>query len=255
MPFLRHRTFLSFRSKSLPTKPRLIIQNLSSNEERQRSPRVPRSNIWFLLTRCIVRPSTRPEPLSLQPTAILLLCFSRRHSSDRWENEQLGKRINWPNDPKEDKEFPSDYFHVSRSFTNSSKTFVNGENAGFLERRRRFLNIRGILWQRLHALKTNRFFSSSSFLSFFFFSWTRYLESVFSLLRRRRGELSSKGYMFQFEWVNNKRADSLGETETEESFGLGSAVDASARSDLSRVSLTRYNFSYQLRTMSITHLN
>lgn len=179
MPFLRHRTFLSFRSKSLPTKPRLIIQNLSSNEERQRSPRVPRSNIWFLLTRCIVRPSTRPEPLSLQPTAILLLCFSRRLSSDRWENEQLGKRINWPNDPKEDKEFPSDYFHVSRSFTNSSKTFVNGENAGFLERRRRFLNIRGILWQRLHALKTNRFFFFFFFFIFFFFrelgTWNRCL--------------------------------------------------------------------------------
>lgn len=144
MPFLRHRTFPSFRSKSLPTKPRLIIQSLSSNEERQRSPRVPRSNILFLFTRCIVRPPTRPE-LSPQPTAILLLCFSRRLSSDRWENEQLGKRINWPNDPKEDKGFASDYFHVSRSFTNSSKTFVNGENAGFLERRRRFLNIRGIL--------------------------------------------------------------------------------------------------------------
>lgn len=148
--------------------------------------------------------------------------------------------------------FPNDYFHASRSFTNSSKTFVNGENAGFLERRRRFLNIRGILWQRLHALKTNRSFF---FFFSFIFSWTRYLESVFSLLQRRRGELSSKGYMFQFEWVNNKRADSPGETETEENFGLGSAVDASVRSDLSRVSLTCYTFSYQLRTMSIIHLD
>lgn len=101
VPFLHHRTFLSFHPKSLPTKPRRIIQSLSSSEERRRSSRAPRSNILFLLTRCIARPSTHAE-LSLQPTAILFLCFSRRLSSDRWENEQFGKRINRPNDSEED---------------------------------------------------------------------------------------------------------------------------------------------------------
>lgn len=51
------------------------------------------------------------------------------------------------------------------------------------KRRSRFLNIRGILWQCLRTLKNQASFS-------LFPRWTWYLESVFSLLQRRRGTLS-----------------------------------------------------------------
>lgn len=84
------------------------------------------------------------------------------------------------------------------------KRSVNVENDRFSELGRVFRSpISKVLWQRLRMVKTVVFFISP----------TRYLETVFSLLPRRR---TLQRNMFQFEWVNNKRTDSLAKTKRKE---------------------------------------
>lgn len=86
------------------------------------------------------------------------------------------------------------------------KRSVNVENDRFSEFGRVFRSpISKVLWQRLRMVKTVVFFISP----------TRYLETMFSLLPRRR---TLQRNMFQFEWVNNKRTDSLAKTKRKETW-------------------------------------